>query len=29
MGYDHMIETEEKIMFSHQDAILEKLGISR
>lgn len=29
MGYDHMIETEEKIMFSHQDAILEELGISR
>ena len=29
LGYDHMTETEEKIMFDKQDKILNELGIVR
>lgn len=29
LGYDHMIEEDEKIMFSKQDEILDKLEIKR
>ena len=29
LGYDHMTEEEEKIMFSKQENILEELGITR
>lgn len=29
LGYDHMIEEEEKQMFEHQNAIMEVLGILR
>ena len=28
-GYDHMTPDEEKVMFSKQEEILEKLGITR
>ncbi len=29
LGYDHMIEYEEKIMFSKQEAILQEMGLTR
>ena len=29
LGYDHMIESEEKIMFSKQEAILQEMGLTR
>lgn len=29
MGYDHMTEAEENVMFSKQEKILQKLGITR
>lgn len=29
MGYDHMVEEEEKIMNAKQEAVLEKAGITR
>lgn len=29
LGYDHMVEVEEKEMFQRQEAILEQLGITR
>ncbi len=29
LGYDHMTEEEEKIMFAKQEAVLEQMGISR
>lgn len=29
LGYDHMVEEEEKIMMSRQEAVLEQLGLVR
>ncbi len=29
LGYDHMVEDEEKIMFARQEAVLAALGITR
>ena len=29
LGYDHMVATDEKIMFSKQDKYLNELGIVR
>jgi probable rRNA maturation factor len=29
LGYDHMEEAEEKVMFSKQEAVLKKMGLTR
>ena len=29
LGYDHMSEEEERVMFGRQEAILQKMGLAR